>query len=105
MSGPHHPPGEESPGSVKTIGEPNPWHRLCGFYPPDIVASQRDLTEGQERLYEVGVRLVAARVFMYGFDTIAGALGSRSARSSGTWVTPQARLIRHKRRLHHNSNR
>jgi hypothetical protein len=37
----------------RIIGEPfNPWHKACGFYPPDVVARQRNLTDGQKRLYE-----------------------------------------------------
>jgi len=35
------------------ISEPfNPWHKACGFYPPDVVARQHDLTDGQKRLYD-----------------------------------------------------
>ncbi len=31
------------------IGEPfNPWHKVCGFYPPDVVGRRRDLTDGQK---------------------------------------------------------
>ena len=44
--------------SVRRIaGEPvNPWRKVCGFYPPDVVTRQRNLTEGQKRLYERAVR-------------------------------------------------
>lgn len=38
-------------------GEPfNPWRGSCGFYAPDVVGRQRDLTDGQKRLYERLVR-------------------------------------------------
>lgn len=43
-------------GAVRR-GEPfNPYRGICGFYPPDIVGRQHDLTDGQKRLYERLVR-------------------------------------------------
>jgi hypothetical protein len=59
------------------IGQPfNPWHKTCGFYPPDVVGRQRDLTDGQKRLYERGVRWAGQNgTFWYSFNAIAAALG------------------------------
>src|SRR5438034_525694 len=63
------------------LGQPfNPWHKACGFYPPDIVGRQRGLSDGQKRLYERSVRWAGHKgTFWRGFETIAEALG-KSAR-------------------------
>jgi hypothetical protein len=61
------------------VGEPfNPWWKICGFYPPDVVGRNTELklTDGQKRLYERSVRWAGQNSeFWYGFDTIAEALG------------------------------
>jgi hypothetical protein len=54
----------------------NPWHGICGFYPPDVVGRQRGMTDGQKRLYERAVRWAGRNgTFWRGFETIAEALG------------------------------
>ena len=79
QNGQNRPPrdnGYPIPGRAG-VGEPfNPWHRVCGFYPPDVVARQRDLTDGQKRLYERGIRWAGKNgTFWYSFPTIAKELG------------------------------
>lgn len=58
-------------------GEPfNPWRGACGFYPPDVVGRQKDLTSGQKRLYERLVRFAGRNGECYpSHDTLAEALG------------------------------
>ena len=54
----------------------NPWYKACGFYPPDFVGRQRDLTDGQKRLYERAVRWSGRNgSFWRSYETIAAALG------------------------------
>src|SRR5215813_4817307 len=55
------------------LGQPfDPQHETCGFYPPDIVGRQTDLTDGQKRLYERGVRWAGRNgMFWYSFETMA----------------------------------
>jgi AraC-like DNA-binding protein len=54
----------------------NPCCEICGFYAPDIVARQTDLTDGQKRLYERGVRWVGTNgAFWYSFEAMATELG------------------------------
>jgi hypothetical protein len=47
QNGPNQPPrddGDPTLGRVR-IGEPfNPWHKVCGFFPPEIVVRQRAVT-------------------------------------------------------------
>jgi DNA-binding Lrp family transcriptional regulator len=107
MNGPKQPPPSEQylPGG-RTVGEPfNPWHKACGFYPPDIVARQRDLTDGQKRLYERAVRWAGRNGrFWYGFETIAEALGKSVRQVKRDMAELEARgLIGHTRRRY-NSN-
>jgi len=97
--------GGPTPRRLKT-GEPfNPWHKLCGFYAPDIVARQRDLTDGQKRLYERAVRWAGRNgTFWYGFDTMAAALGKSVRQVKSDMAVLEARnLLRHMRRRR-NSN-
>jgi hypothetical protein len=73
--------GQRSTGATRQVsrevGEPfNPWHKACGFYPPDVIALRRDLTDGQKRLYERAVRWAGQNgVLWRGFDSMAEALG------------------------------
>lgn len=96
-------PGAASttPQQIFEIGKPfNPWHEVCGFYPPDIVGRQRDLTDGQKRLYERGVRWAGKNgSFWYGFDRIAEELG-KSVRQvkDDMRVLEKRGLVSHKRR-------
>jgi hypothetical protein len=83
------------------IGEPfNPWHRVCGFYPPDVVARQRDLTDGQKRLYERGVRWAGKNgTFWRSFPAIAEELGKSVRQVKDDMATlEEKRLIEHTRR-------
>src|SRR5262245_27669705 len=102
-----HGPNPEPPNPAvsardkRILGEPfNPWHKLCGFYPPDIVGRQRDLTDGQKRLYERAVRWAGQNgTFWYGFETIAEALGKSARQVKADMAILEARgLIRHTRR-------
>lgn len=96
-------------GSVRRgfrVGEAfNPWHEVCGFYPPDVVARRRDLTNGQKRLYERGVRWAGQNgVFWYGFDRMAAELGKSVRQVKDDMAALEAKgLIRHVRRRR-NSN-
>jgi DNA-binding Lrp family transcriptional regulator len=107
MNGPKHPPrSERDPRGSRTVGEPfNPWHRTCGFYPPDVVARQRDLTDGQKRLYERAVRWAGQNGrFWYAFETMAEALGKSVRQVKRDMAELEARgLIGHTRRRY-NSN-
>lgn len=83
------------------IGEPfNPWRELCGIYPPDIVAKQRDLSDGQKRLYERGVRWAGKKgVFWYSFPSMAEALGKSVRQVKDDMATLEAKgLVGHTRR-------
>jgi hypothetical protein len=54
----------------------NPNHKVCSFYPPDIVARSLDLTDGQKRLYERAVRWAGNNsTFWYSFGAMAKELG------------------------------
>jgi hypothetical protein len=54
----------------------SPNHKICGFYPPDIVARSPRLTDGQKRLYERAVRWAGKNsTIWYSFAAIAKALG------------------------------
>jgi hypothetical protein len=103
MNHPNPPVPNEPDGAAcgRVVGEPfNPWHKVCGFYPPDIVARQRDLTDGQKRLYERAVRWAGQKgTLWYAFDTMAAALG-KSVRQvkADMAVLERKGLIRHKRR-------
>ena len=70
-------PPEAKPAKAR-VGEPfNPWRKICGFYPPDIVGGNKDLklTDGQKRLYERGVRWCGQKGFFFMSVTIAETLG------------------------------
>src|SRR5689334_24824264 len=85
----------------RVIGEPfNPSHKACGFYPPDIVGRQTDLTDGQKRLYERGVRWAGTNgAFWYSFETMARELGKSPRQVKRDMAELEARgLIRHERR-------
>jgi hypothetical protein len=78
----------------------NPWRKTCGFYPPDVVGRQRDLTDGQKRLYERAVRWAGRNgTFWYGFNAMAKALG-KSVRQlkADMAVLEKKALIGHTRR-------
>jgi hypothetical protein len=91
------------PVAPPTIGQPfNPWHKACGFYPPDIVGRNTELklTDGQKRLYERGVRWAGKKgVFWHDFPTIADALGESVRTAKRDIATLEdKRLIAHRRR-------
>jgi DNA-binding Lrp family transcriptional regulator len=108
----HHAPIRSSPhgggptrGSF-SLGEPfDPHHDVCGFYPPDVVGRQRDLTDGQKRLYERAVRWAGQNgIFWYGFEKIAAELGKSLRQVKDDMAALEAKgLIRHTRRRR-NSN-
>jgi hypothetical protein len=97
------PPRDDGGPSTRgqRIGEPfNPWHQICGFYPPDLVARQHDLTDGQKRLYERSVRWAGQNgIFWHGFETMAEALGKSVRQAKSDMAALEKRgLIRHRRR-------
>jgi hypothetical protein len=61
----------------RKAGEPfNPCRRACGFYPPDIIARQRDLGNGPKRLYERLVRWAGDKgTCWYSYKKMAAAVG------------------------------
>jgi hypothetical protein len=84
-----------------SIGEPfNPCHKVCGFYPPDVVGRQRDLTDGQKRLYERSVRWAGKNGnFWRSFPNIAQELGKSVRQVKDDMATlEEKRLIEHTRR-------
>ena len=88
--------------TTTNVGEPfNPWRKICGFYPPDIVGGNKDLklTDGQKRLYERGVRWAGKKgVFYYGFRAIATALGKSIRQVKDDMATLEAKgLMAHTR--------
>jgi hypothetical protein len=84
----------------KTGEQFNPWRGVCGFYPPDIVARQRDLGSGPKRLYERLVRWAGHKgTCWYSFDTMAAALGKCVRQVKSDIATLEAYgLIAHQRR-------
>jgi len=78
----------------------NPWRKACGFYLPDVIARQRDLTDGQKRLYERAVRWAGRNgTFWYGFETMAQALGKSVRQVKADMAVLEKRgLIGHNRR-------
>jgi hypothetical protein len=103
QNAPHQPLRED--GRLR-IGQPfNPWHKVCGLYPPDIVGRQRDLTDGQKRLYERAVRWAGKNgVFWHGFKAMAEALGKSPRQVKDDMAALEAKgLISHFRRRR-NSN-
>jgi hypothetical protein len=78
----------------------NPWRGACGFYPPDIIARQRDLGDGPEALYERLVRWSCQKgTCWYGFDTMASALGKCARQVKSDMATLEAYgLITHQQR-------
>jgi hypothetical protein len=78
----------------------NPWHRACGFYPPDIVGCQRDFSDGQKRLYERSVRWAGQNgTFWHAFETIAAALGKSVRQVKDDMAALEAAgLMKHVRR-------
>src|SRR5262245_30917895 len=103
QNGPDRPTRDDEgppPGQVR-IGEAfNPWRKVCGFYPPDVVARQRDLTDGQKRLYERGVRWAGRNgSFWRSFRTIAEELGKSVRQVKDDMAKlEEKRLIGHTRR-------
>jgi hypothetical protein len=103
QNAPQQPPREDA---LLRIGQPfNPSRKCCGFYPPDIVGRRRDLTDGQKRLYERGVRWAGQNgIFWRGFESIAEALGKSIRQVKADMAAlEQFGLIRHNRRRR-NSN-
>jgi len=89
-------------------GEPfDPSHKVCGFYPPDVVGRQRDLTDGQKRLYERAVRWAGRNgCFWYAFETMADALGKSLRQVKADMLALHTyRLLSHVRRGGRRSNR
>lgn len=89
------------------IGERfNPRRETCGFYAPDIVTRQLDLTDGQKRLYDRAVRWAGDNgSFWYGFDRIAEELGKSSRQVKRDMsVLEKLGLIEHVRRGKRQSN-
>jgi hypothetical protein len=85
----------------------NPCHKICGFYAPDIVGRQRDLTDGQKRLYERLVRWAGTKGYCWrSFETMAAALGKcvRQVKSD-TKVLEDRKLILHQIRSWKNGKR
>jgi hypothetical protein len=77
----------------------NPWRRASGFYPPDIIARQRDLGDGPKRLYDRLVRWAGQQgTCWYGFDKMATELGKcvRQVKSDLA-ALERYRLIEHRR--------
>jgi hypothetical protein len=94
-------PHREDPLTRPKIGEAfNPYRKLCGFYPPDLVGRQRDLTDGQKRLYERAVRWAGTNgSFWRSFANIAEELGKSVRQVKDDMATlEQKRLIGHTRR-------
>ena len=89
------------PEARLTIGEPfNPSREACGFYPPDVVARQTDLTDGQKRLYERAVRWAGQNgKIWYSFETMATELGKSTRQVKRDMVVLERRgLLTHTRR-------
>jgi hypothetical protein len=84
----------------------NPWREACGFYPPDVVARQGDLTDGQKRVYERLVRWAGRNgTCWYGFETIAEALGKSGRQvKRDVFLLERYGLMRHVRRGRRLSN-
>ncbi len=84
----------------------NPWHKECGFYPPDVVARQRDLTDGQKRLYERSVRWAGQNgTFWYSFEAMAEAVGKSVRQVKSDMAELERRgLLAHERRGKRQSN-
>ena len=90
------------------IGKPfNPIREICGFYAPDIVGRQTDLTDGQKRLYERGVRWCGKNgTFWYSFQRMALELGKSARQVKRDMAELEKRgLIQHERRGKRQSNR
>jgi hypothetical protein len=90
------------------IGTPfNPNRDICGFYAPDIVARQTDLTDGQKRLYERAVRWSGRNAaFWYSFEAMAKELGKSARQLKRDMAKLEKRgLILHERRGKQQSNR
>ena len=91
----------------RIIGEPfNPWRQLCGFYPPGVVSTRRNLTDGPKRVYELLVRRAGQRGTCWpSYQTIANDLGKSERQVRSDIKTLEStRLIRHKKRDGRRSN-
>ena len=91
----------------KIVGEIfDPNRDICGFYPPDIVSRQQNLTDGQKRLYERAARWAGRNAqFWYGFEKIASELGKSTRQVKRDMAAlEQHGLIRHTRRGKRQSN-
>ena len=95
------------PATRPAIGQPfDPQPDACGFYPPDVVGRQTDLTDGQKRLYERGVRWSGRNgMFWYSFETMAVELGKSPRQVKRDMAELERRaLIAHERRGKRQSN-
>jgi hypothetical protein len=94
-------PASPKPAPRPPVGEPfNPCRHVCGFYPPDIVARQPGLTDGEKRLYDRGVRWAGRNgVFWYSYEKMATELGKSPRQVKRDLAELEKhRLIIHKRR-------
>ena len=89
------------------IGEPfNPWHRACGFYPPEVVGRNRILKDGPKRLYECLVRRAGRNGECFpAHVTIAKDLGKSVAQVKRDYkALVENKLVRHRSRDGRRSN-
>ena len=102
----HPTPIPGAPEFVQQDGTFNPWRNLCGFYPPDVVARQRDLTDGEKRLYERAIRWACQNGYFWrAYQTIAAALGISVRQVKSDMATLEGvGLISHVRRGNRQSN-
>lgn len=103
-------PHPSLPGSVpgRKVGERfNPWREACGFFPPDIIARQRDLGDGPKRLYERLVRWAGQNAACwYSYEKMADALGKCVRQVKSDLVALERYgLVQHQRRGKRMANR
>ncbi|HXB71635.1 MAG TPA: hypothetical protein VNY05_25585 [Candidatus Acidoferrales bacterium] len=84
----------------------NPARKVCGFWAPDAVARQLDLSDGPKRLYERLVRWAGQNAeCWYGFEAMGEALGKSGRQvKRDVLVLEEYGLIRHDRRGNRLSN-
>ena len=84
----------------------DPSYKICGFYPPDIVGRRTDLTDGQKRLYDRGVRWAGRNaVFWCSFEFMGRELGKSPRQLKRDMAQLQKLgLIRRQRRGKRQSN-
>ncbi len=98
----------ENPSPALTAGQAfNPWRGVCGFYPPDAVNRQKNLTDGQKLVYARLVRYAGRDGHCYpSFRRLADDLGKseRQVKRDILALEEEHRLIRHVRRGRRLSN-